>query len=69
MESASAEVSIVVPAFEEGVIVGESLRRLMSAMDVAKIQIQVIVVLDGPDQVAAYAINKLNDPSIRMSRN
>ena len=66
MESASAEVSIVVPAFEEGVIVGESLRRLMSAMDVAKIQIQVIVVLDGPDQVAAYAINKLNDPRIKL---
>lgn len=62
----SAEVTVVVPAFEEGAIVGESLRRLLSATDAAKIQTQVIVVLDGPDPIAVNAINLLNDYRISV---
>jgi glycosyltransferase involved in cell wall biosynthesis len=62
----SSAVSIVVPARDEGLIVGESLKRLKTATDEAGILTEVIVVLDGPDQVALDAIESLNDQRIKV---
>lgn len=59
-------MTVVLPAYREGSTINRALARLLDEMDRESIDVSVVVVMDGPDDLIRKEVSLLGDQRIRI---
>jgi glycosyltransferase involved in cell wall biosynthesis len=61
------ELSVVIPAHKESLTIRHALERLLAVLEEHRVHAELVVVLDGPDDVALVEVEKIKKENIRVS--